>query len=524
MKLLFEKNIKTYPNIIFVFPGHGPQWWGMGRELLKEEPVFRAKIEGCDSLLQRLGGWSLLEELTADESKSRIDLDCEISQPALVSVQIALAALWESWGILPGMIIGHSVGEIAAAHIAGILSLSEAIKIVHLQGRLMQTKTENGRMAAVGLTQSEAESVLEGYEGRLSIAAINSSASVVLSGETAALEEVAQSLQTKKVFCQFLHSTEVGGHSPLLDPIKSEFTEGLEGLDPQPASIPIFSTVTGEAGDGREFGPTHWWRNLRETVRFSDAIHALPQNVNKVFLELSPHPVLATSIYNCLGDHNREWPVLASLRRGEKDKKVMLETLAAFHTLGCAVDWNTIPQTSGLLIQSSTASSACQGLWLETRETKRLPDLSELRWRLEKATPRERYKVISNHIQIQVAEVLGLEFPRSIEPQRSFFEMGMGSLKSLELRNRLQTSGGCSIPATVAFEYPTIELLAEYLTSKIFFPESSVEIDQWRAEENGKQSERPMFLDDHSRDEIEALLDKELASIEELIGERLALE
>ncbi|NJM74768.1 MAG: type I polyketide synthase, partial [Acaryochloridaceae cyanobacterium RU_4_10] len=208
------------PKLVFVFPGQGPQWWAMGRELWEHEPVFRVVLEQCDRLLQLHANWSVLEELLAEESQSRLG-ETEIAQPALFSIQIALVALWRNWGIEPNAVVGHSLGEIAAAYVAGVLSLEDAIQVVYHRSRLMQQGTGLGKMAAVELSQSEADLLLAGYTDRLAIAGINSSTSVVLSGEAEALEEVMKLLQAKEVFAKLL-PVNYAFHSPQMEPFQDD--------------------------------------------------------------------------------------------------------------------------------------------------------------------------------------------------------------------------------------------------------------------------------------------------------------
>ena len=186
------------PRLACVFSGQGPQWFAMGRELLESEPVFRAVIEDCDRLLRPLSGWSLLDELAACEERSRVD-QTEVAQPALFALQVALAALWKSWGIAPEGIVGHSVGEIAALHVAGALTLADAVRVVWHRARIMQQATGLGSMASVGLTAAQASELVRPYGERLSVAAINAPRSAVLSGEPESLTKALADLAARGV-------------------------------------------------------------------------------------------------------------------------------------------------------------------------------------------------------------------------------------------------------------------------------------------------------------------------------------
>jgi acyl transferase domain-containing protein/aryl carrier-like protein len=331
------------PRIVFVFSGMGPQWWAMGRQLLDQEPVFREAVERCDELLRRHASWSLLEELLADESRSRMGA-AEIAQPANFALQVALAALWRYWGIEPDAIIGHSAGEVAAIHAAGVMDLEEAVRVIFHRSRLQQRATGKGKMAAVSLSSAEAERAIESYEDRVSIAAINSPLSVTLSGDADAIEEIVRSLELRQVFCRILQ-VEVPYHSRHMEPFKDELSQSLRDLELRPASIPLYSTVSGQRigiADGRELDAEYWWRNVRNPVRFAEAMDRIIQDGHNVFVELSPHPVLAGSISQCLMQSGQKGTILPSLHRREAERDQMLASLGALHTLGSRVEWERL--------------------------------------------------------------------------------------------------------------------------------------------------------------------------------------
>jgi len=352
------------PRLVFVFSGMGPQWWAMGRQLLQQEPVFRESVERCDTLLRQHASWSLLEELTADEARSRMG-ETEIAQPANFALQVALAALWRSWGIAPDAIVGHSAGEVAAAQVAGALSLEEAVRVIFHRSRLQQRTTGKGKMAAVGLSFEEAERVLAGYEGRLSVAAINSPRAVTLSGDSEALADVMQSLEQRQVFCQLLR-VEVPYHSHHMEPLKDELLQSLHGLEVRPASVPLFSTVTGRLTTGQEFGADYWWQNIRHPVFFAAALGQLIQEGYHAFLELSPHPVLAGTISECLLHHGQKGTVLPSLRRHEAERQQLLGSLGALHTLGYPVTWHSLYPAGGRCVRLPSYPWQRERYWQES--------------------------------------------------------------------------------------------------------------------------------------------------------------
>src|SRR6202011_3054220 len=238
--------------LVFVFPGQGGQWSGMGRGLLEQEPVFREVVERCDRAMRPYGDWSLLGELTAtDAAQSRLN-EVDIIQPALFAIQVALAALWRSWGIEPQAVIGHSMGEVAAACVAGALSLEDAARVICHRSRLVRRVVGKGAMAAVELSMDEARGVLAGYEDRVSIAASNSPTSTVLSGDPAALEAILDRLRRRDIFCGMV-KVDFASHSPQMDPLRADLVQALEGLRPRSVSTPIYSTVTAMVSGGFEF-------------------------------------------------------------------------------------------------------------------------------------------------------------------------------------------------------------------------------------------------------------------------------
>ena len=328
------------PKIVFVFSGNGPQWWAMGRQLLQEEPVFLETIQTCDQLLGQYADWSLLEELKADESSSRMDRT-DIAQPALFALQVALIAVWRSWGIEPDATLGHSVGEVAAAYAAGVLSLEDAIRTIYHRSRVQELTAGNGKMAAVGLSLAEARQVVAGYGGRVSVASINSPKSVTLSGDSDAIEQIVQSLEEKQVFCRVLRLN-YAFHSHHMEPIQEDLLQSLQDVQPQPASIRLLSTVTGKDVVGSELSGQYWWNNVRQPVQFSPAVEQLIDDGYSVFLEIGPHPVLSGYISECLLSQGKQGTVLSSLRRKEDERALMLTSLGSLYTLGYPLDWNKL--------------------------------------------------------------------------------------------------------------------------------------------------------------------------------------
>ena len=262
--------------------------------------------------------------------QSRLN-EIDIVQPALFAIQVALAALWRSWGIEPQAVVGHSMGEVAAAYVAGALSLDDAVRVICHRSRLFKRTVGQGAMAAVELSIEDARRVLVGYEDRVSIAASNGPTSTVLSGDPAALAAILDQLQRRDIFCRMV-KVDFASHSPQMEPLRADLLQALEGLQPRAESVPIYSTVTGQVSNGLEFDALYWARNMREPVLFSTAVQRLVEDGHDIFLEISPHPILLSAMQQGFHHFGQEGAVLPSLRREEDERTVLLGSLGALYT------------------------------------------------------------------------------------------------------------------------------------------------------------------------------------------------
>jgi acyl transferase domain-containing protein len=347
------------PRPVFVFSGIGTQWPQMGRALCRQEPVFRETMERCDAVFRELAGWSVLEEIGGP----RLD-EVEVMQPAIFSVQVALAALWRSWGVEPAAVVGHSLGEMAAAHVAGALTLEDAARVVRMRSLLMQRVNGKGRMAAVELDAEQACAAINGLQDRVDVAVLNSPTSTVLSGDPEALDQIVGQLDRRGVFSRFLRS-QVAFHSRQVEPFMGELQESLAGLRPGAASIPVYSTVTGTPSDGSGLDAAYWARNMRQSVMFAPAVAALLDAGYDTFLEISPHPVLAVPIRQTALQTGRRTTLLSSLRRAEDECSALLESLGALYAAGHDVDWGGLFPGGGRFIPPPTYRWQRERHWFE---------------------------------------------------------------------------------------------------------------------------------------------------------------
>jgi acyl transferase domain-containing protein/acyl carrier protein len=349
----------TQRKVVFVFPGQGSQWLGMGRELLRDEPAFRAAMEECDTAVRAETGWSVLEELDAAEGESRL-AQIDVVQPVLFSMQVALAAVWRAWGIKPDAVVGHSMGEVAAAHVAGVLSLDAAAQIICRRSRLLTRVAGRGAMAVVELSSQQAQQALDGFDGRLTVAVSNSPRSTVLAGDPVALQELLETLERRDVFCRRI-KVDVASHSPYVDELHEDLLRALEELAPQPVSVPMYSTVTGEPAEGRALDGPYWAMNLREPVRFAQAVERALADGHEVFLEISPHPVLLPAIEDNLRDAGRAF---ASMRREDSERATLLGTLGALYAGGHSIDWRLLYTDGGESVRLPTYPWQRQRFWI----------------------------------------------------------------------------------------------------------------------------------------------------------------
>ncbi|UYQ66233.1 type I polyketide synthase [Streptomyces peucetius] len=333
---------------VFVFPGQGAQWAGMAVELLDSSSAFAEQMAACDEALSAFVDWrvvDVLREVEGAPSLERVD----VVQPVLWAVMVSLAGLWRAHGVEPSAVVGHSQGEIAAACVAGGLSLEDGARVVALRSRLVRERLAGlGGMVSVGLPVEQVEELLLPFEGRVSVAAVNGPAAVVIAGEPGALDEIVAGCERESIRARRV-AVDYASHSVQVETIEAELLKVLAPLAPVSGRVPFYSTAMGGFVDTATLDGSYWYGNLRGRVGFEPAVRALADNGTGCFLEMSPHPVLAMAVEETLTAHGVQdrVGVVGSLRRGEGGLRRFLLSLSEAHTTGVTVDWTVLFDGSG---------------------------------------------------------------------------------------------------------------------------------------------------------------------------------
>ncbi|WP_461087823.1 type I polyketide synthase, partial [Streptomyces deserti] len=478
--------------VAFVFPGQGSQWEGMALGLLDAGGVFADSIADCEAALAEYVDWSLTGVLRrADDAPSLDRVD--VIQPVLFAVMVSLARMWQAAGVEPDVVIGHSQGEIAAACVAGGLSLSDAARVVALRSRAVAEELAGqGGMASIGLGADAVRERLARHGDRLSLAAVNGPQQTVVAGEAAAIEELLTDCAEAGVWARRI-PVDYPSHSKAVEGLRDRLLEELAPIRPRSGTVPFFSTVFADRFDTAGLDAEYWYRSLREPVRFADAVTALIESGITGFVEASPHPVLTMGI-GVTADTTAaagRVSVLESLRRGEGGTRRFTASLAQAYCAGLQVDiealapggarvdlppysfqrrsyWSGPAAIAGVTADPA-ARAATQGelpvpeddqqgtAWDDGPLARRLLDTPEY----------QRETVILDVVREHAAAVLGHDSAHSIHPELPFTDLGFDSVSGTALANRLARGTGVPLPRTLIFDHPTATAVAALLSARI---------------------------------------------------------
>jgi rifamycin polyketide synthase modules 4, 5 and 6 len=332
--------------VVFVFPGQGTHWLGMGRQLLDTSPVFAARIAQCQAALDPWLDWSL-EAVLRGEAAEELDR-VDVVQPVCFAMMLGMAAVWESLGVVPDAVVGHSQGEIAAACVAGALSLADAARVVALRSQaIAELLPRGGGMASIALSADEVRALIEPWGERLQVAALNGPASVVVAGEGAALDELAALAAERGVRFRRI-AVDYASHSHYVESLRSALLTDLAAVAPRAPRIPFYSSVEPGWLDGAVFGADYWYRNLRQPVLFDPAVRELIAQDHRVFIELGAHPVLVPAITEAAVELDADVLAVGSIRRDEDGPARLAAAAAEAFVRGVPVDWSALlPEGAG---------------------------------------------------------------------------------------------------------------------------------------------------------------------------------
>ncbi|WKX71572.1 type I polyketide synthase [Streptomyces sp. XD-27] len=516
--------------VVFVFPGQGSQWAGMGRKLYAQSEVFARGIDACARALEPWVDWSLVDVVTGAESAPSLERGDDVVQPALFAMMVSLAEVWRSLGVVPDAVVGHSQGEIAAACVAGAIPLEDAARIVALRSQALTDLAGLGGLNAVSAPLAWVEERLERWAGRLCVGAVNGPGSVVISGDLEALDQFAAMAAGDGVRVRRV-KIEYASHSHHVERIRDRVLEAAAGLSPKESAVEFHSTVTGGLLDTRALDGSYWYDNLRSTVRFGEVVEGLMRDRGGAFVEVSPHPVLAVAMEETADALTASPVVTGTLHKDDGSVGKVITSLAELHVRGVSVNWEEVfaadrPRRIGL----PTYAFQRQRYWLTAPEdtgtaptgssapTGSAAPTSGPGVHRPAATDTGAADLVSETsvldlVCAETAAVLSREdtdltgadlAARSTE---TFKDLGFDSSMAVRLRNRLAAAASVRLPATVAFSYPTPQALGGHIFS-LLKPETPADAAVEPETPDVPEAARGTRVESRSDDELYELIDR----------------
>ncbi|MFD2767505.1 beta-ketoacyl synthase N-terminal-like domain-containing protein, partial [Micromonospora eburnea] len=462
--------------VAFVFPGQGAQWDGMAAQLLDASPVFARRVDECAQALEPFLDWPLLDVLRGDaptETLRRTD----VIQPALYATALGLVEVWRERGIEPAAVVGHSIGEVPAAVVAGALSLDDGARIMALWSRAQQTLVGAGAMVSVLAAPDDTRELVEHWGGRLVVGVVNGPGSVVVTGDADAAEELLQVCHDRGIHARRA-AVAHAAHSDHIERIIPRMRADLAPIEPRPAQLPMFTASQGGALGATRTDADYWCRCLRTIARFDQATEAALDAGYRIALEVSPHPVLTAAVMQTAERSGRPVAAVGSLRRGQGGMDRIAASLAELYVAGAPLDPATVYGGSA----AELPDDLCQRLY-EQHADEVPPGPSTLAAELIVRSVADQYRRLLDLVR---REVVALGVPDFAE-ERTFGELGLDSVTGMAIRNRVAAATGLRIPATAIFDYPTPRRFAEYLRATLVPG----------ADSTGTPADRPQPADDN---------------------------
>ncbi|WDZ82146.1 type I polyketide synthase [Micromonospora cathayae] len=473
---------RTPGRVVFVFPGQGPQWAGMAAGLLDRHPVFTAELRRCAEALAPYTDWDLFDVLRGAPDAPSLERT-DVVQPALWAMIISLAETWRAHGVEPDAVVGHSQGEIAAAYVAGILTLDESARLVTRRAQALRTIEgggDSGGMLSVPVGVDQLD--LTRWPGRLHVAVLNGPNSTVVAGDPDALAELAETCRERGLTTRPV-PINYASHSPYVEPLRAGWDDTVGEVRPTAGRIPFWSTVTPGPVDGTELTADYWYRNLRQTVRFEETVRALIAAGHTHFVETSPHAVLTVGIQDTLAATDTDGSATGTLKRGDGGPERLLLSLATVHTrTGYAPALTTDPAyRPGEPVDLPTYAFQPEPHWITNLPAPTAPAArgpagtapataltrGPLADRLAALSGPEQSRLTLDLVRKNAAAVLGHATDCAVGVDLPFKDLGFDSVLSLELRNRLAAATGLRLASGLLFNHPTPAALAGYLRDEL---------------------------------------------------------